>query len=443
MTENERQMHLVAYLLVPTCHHQGMWRHPYTDTGFFDRRFYQNLARTLEHGKFDMMFMPDVLTIYDRYGSSFDRTVQYGGQSAVSFDPLLILTTMACVTEHLGLAATLSATFFTPFALARSLATLDHMSGGRAAWNVVMSTSAAEAQNFGLDSLPGRQARYDRGDEVIELCMKLWESWDADALIVDKASGIYADPTKVHYLDFEGEWLKCRGPLTVPRSAQGRPVIMQAGASERGRQFAATWGEMVFTLQHSVDDMRAYYTDIRNRVADAGRNPDHCKILPAVQAVVGETESIAKERLEYMNELVSPEIGIATLSTHIGVDLSGYPLDLPVEDVQVEEGSRGSLEVVLQGTKAEGLTLGEAARRFATSELTPQLAGTPVQIADQLEEMFTSRACDGFIVTPTHLPGAWEDFSRAVVPELQRRGLFRTEYTGTTLRENLGLPALD
>jgi FMN-dependent oxidoreductase (nitrilotriacetate monooxygenase family) len=437
---DQRQMSLIAYLFLPVSHHQGMWRHPYTWNGWLDRRFYESVGRTLEQACFDMAFMPDVLHIPDRFGGSLDATVRYGGQSVITLDPLQVMGVIAAATSRIGVASTLSATFFSPYAIARSMASLDHLSGGRAAWNVVMSISDSDAQNFGDDAIPARQDRYDRGDEFLEVVLGLWDSWEDDALILDKASGTFADPRKVHYLNHRSRYLQVRGPLSVPRSPQGRPILMQAGASSRGRDFAAQWGEVIFTLQHSLSDMQAFYIDIKERAAKLGRDPDHVKIIPAVQPILGETESIARERAEYANSLVNPIAGLAHVAYHIGIDLAGYSVDQPVRDVMVEQGSRGSFEVILQGTKAEHLLLGEAATRFATSELTPQMVGTPKQIADMLEHMFEERGCDGFMITPIHMPGSLEEFARSVVPELQKRGLFRSSYPGTTLRDVVGTP---
>jgi FMN-dependent oxidoreductase (nitrilotriacetate monooxygenase family) len=238
-------------------------------------------------------------------------------------------------------------------------------------------------------------------------------------------------------VNYAGQWIKTRGPLTVPRSPQVRPVIMQAGASDRGREFAARWAEMIFTLQHTRADMQAFYGDIKGRMTALGRAPEECAILPSLDPIIGETESIAREKQAYVNELVDTELALALVSAHLGIDLSKYPADQPIENFELEAGARGSLEVILQGTKAHGLSLAEAARRFATSELTPQIVGTPASVADQLTDLFEAKACDGFILTPTVFPGTWEQFVRSVVPELQRRGVFRTEYRGRTLRENL------
>ena len=436
--QSARKMHLVAFLMTgPTCHHHGAWRHPESDLAdLLDPARYEHIARVLEAGKFDSLFFADILGLYDLYGKSFDVQVGRGGQLCL-LDPALLLPIMARVTERIGLGLTYSSTFNHPYQIARMLATLDHISAGRAAWNVVASTSTLEAKNFGMDEMPGRAHRYDRADEVLEACFSLWDSWEDGALLLDKSSGAFADPSKVHYADYAGQWIKTRGPLTTPRSPQGHPVIMQAGSSDRGRDFGARWGEIIFTLQHHKSDMQAFYADFKSRMAAKGRAPEECVILPSIDVVIGETESVARERADYVNSLVDTQLGMAQISGHIGVDLSSFDPDQPLQDIVLEEGSRGSFDVILQGTKAEGLTLGEAARRFATSELCPQLVGTPEAIADHLTDLFTDYACDGFVLTPTTFPGMFEQFSRTVVPILQKRGAFRTEYTGRTLREHL------
>ena len=433
----QRQMHFVAFLLAgPTAHHHGAWRHPETDIGFCTPEWHEHIARVLEHGKFDSLFFADILGLYDIYGGSYASIVRNGGQMGM-LDPIPLLSIMSRATSRIGLGATLSTTFYAPYHLARSLGTLDLMSRGRVAWNVVASHGHLEAQNFGLDELPARDARYDFADEVVEAVIKLWESWDADALVLDKQRGVFADPDKVHYANYQGRWIKTRGPLTVPRSPQGRPVIMQAGSSSRGRDFAARWGELVFTLQHSKKDMQAFYRDLKSRVVAQGRAPGDCLILPSIDVIVGETDAIARERQAFVNDLVQTEAGMVQISGHLGVDLSRFSPDQPLADMPMEVGSRGSLDVILQGTEAQGLTLGEAARRFATSELCPQIAGSPATIADTLQDLFESEACDGFILTPTLMPGMFEQFVRAVVPLLQARGLFRHDYAGKTLREHL------
>ncbi len=431
-------MHLVAFLMTgPTCHHHGAWRHPDSDVeDVLNPARYEHIARVLEAGKFDSLFFADILGVYDLYGGSYDTMAGRGGQVCL-LDPAVLLPGMARVTSRIGLGLTYSSTFNHPYQIARMLASLDHVSAGRAAWNVVASTSTLEARNFGMTEMPGRAQRYDRADEVLEACFALWNSWEDGALVMDRAAGVFANPAKIHYADYAGQWVKTRGPLTTPRSPQGHPVIMQAGSSERGREFGARWGEIIFTLQHQKSDMQAFYADFKTRMARYGRAPEDCVILPSIDVVLGETEALARERAEYLNSLVDTQLGMAQISGHIGVDLSQYDPDLPLADITLEEGSRGSFDVILQGTAAEGLTLGEAARRFATSELCPQLVGTAEQVADRLTDLFEDRACDGFVLTPTTSPGMWEQFCRGVVPVLQKRGVFRTEYTGRTLREHL------
>ena len=434
----QRQMHLIAFLMTgPTCHHHGAWRHPESAVDdLLQPERYEHIARVLEAGMFDGLFFADILGLYDLYDGKFDTVVGRGGQVCL-LDPAVVLPMMARVTRHIGLGLTYSSTFNHPYQIARMLGSLDHLSGGRAAWNVVASTSTLEARNFGMDEMPGRAQRYDRADEVLEACFALWDSWEDGALLADKAGGAFADPAKIHYADYSGKWIRSRGPLTTPRSPQRRPVIMQAGSSERGRDFGARWGEVIFTLQHQKADMQVFFADMKARMAARGRAPEECVILPSIDVVIGETESIARERADHVNSLVDTQLGLALISGHIGIDLSRFDPDLPLTDIAVEEGSRGSFDVILQGTGAKGLTLAEAARHFATSELCPQLVGTPEMIADQLTDLFTSHACDGFVLTPTTFPGMFEQFARSVVPILQKRGVFRTAYRGRTLRENL------
>ena len=303
--------------------------------------------------------------------------------------------------------------------------------------NVVTSANSREAQNFGMDKLMDRGVRYDHADEVMEACDALWNSWEADAIVYDRAGGVYADASKVHYADYEGKFVRTRGPLPTPRSPQGRPVIMQAGSSERGRQFAARWAEVIFTLQHSKPDMQAFYADIKNRMQQNGRAPEECIITPAIDIVLGETESIAQERADYLNSLVSAEVGVCDISNGLGVDLSSYPMDQPLEELEMNEGARGVLDVVLQGSRAAGLTLRDAGYRYGVSQLTPALVGTAKTVADKLQDMFESHCCDGFVICPSITPGTYMQLVKTVVPELQRRGIYRTDYTGKTLRENI------
>jgi FMN-dependent oxidoreductase (nitrilotriacetate monooxygenase family) len=428
-------MHLVAYLKTgPTALHVGGWRHPEaTLDDILDPARYQHIARVLEDAKFDGCFFADLFGLYDVHQGSFDAYVRRGGQISY-LDPTVVLPVMAAATRHLGLGATLSTSFHTAYHLARWLGSLDAMSGGRVAWNVVTSATDLEARNAGLDELPPRELRYDRADEVLEACFALWNSWDEDALVRDKQAGIMADPAKVHYADYEGRWIRTRGPLSIPRSPQGRPIIMQAGGSDRGREFAARWAEVIFTVQRGAAEMREFHDDIKSRMAARGRAPNECAILPAVSVVLGETDSIARERADYLNSLIDPELILASSSSNLGADLTKLDSGKTLAELQGNQGMRGSQDVVEQVMKAEGLTLREAVGRRREGR---EIVGTATMIADRLQAMFESGVCDGFVLTPTMFPGMFEQFCRSVVPELQRRGLFRTEYAGRTLRENL------
>jgi FMN-dependent oxidoreductase (nitrilotriacetate monooxygenase family) len=320
------------------------------------------------------------------------------------------------------------------------MSTLDHISGGRVAWNIVTTSQQSAALNFGMEKLPEKDERYDRCEEIVEACLALWGSWAPGALRGDKESGVFADPEAVRRPGYQGKWISTRGPLSVPRSPQGHPVLMQAGASGRGRDFAAAWGEVIFSLQHSLPDMQAFYRDLKDRARQRDRDPQGVKILNAVQVVVAETNEIAEAKRRYLESLIDPTVGLLTMSSQIGVDLSAYPLDAPLAEIADAVGSKGSLDVILQGTRAENLTLREAAVRYATSELTPQITGDADTVADELERLFVNEGCDGFIVTPGPLPASASDFVELVVPKLQQRGLFRTEYEGATLRQTMGLP---
>jgi FMN-dependent oxidoreductase (nitrilotriacetate monooxygenase family) len=432
-------MHLAGFLLASqVVHSHALWRHPRTDLGFLQTEFYQNIARVLERGKFDLVFFADSLSVPDRFGGDFAEAVKYGVQGVSRLDPLLVGTAMAVVTQHLGIAVTRSTTYYHPYDLARAFATLDHLSNGRAGWNVVTSNRDSEAQNFGYNEHLEHDARYDRADEFLDVALKLWNSWEEDALVLDKENGIFADPDKVHYVNHSGEYLRSRGPLTTPRSPQGRPVIIQAGSSEKGKEFAAKWAEAIFEIKYTPEQMRSFYRDVKSRMSKYGRDPEDCKILPAVMPFVGETEAIALEKQAFHNDLVHPKVGIQILSSHMDYDFSSHDLDQPLQEIEVR-GSKGLFELAKQITDEKNLTLRDIANLYGRSILIPQVVGTPKQVADHLENLFQTDAADGFVISPAYLPGAFEEFVDLVIPELQKRGLFRTEYTGQTLRDNLGL----
>ena len=428
-----RKMHLVAYLKAgPSASYPSTWRHPSaTLDDLFDPGRWEHIARVLEAARFDACFFADGLGIPDLYKGSYDDYLGRGGQLSL-MDPMTLLPLMSRVTERLGLGITLSTSFMVPYVIARYLGSLDLMSQGRAAWNVVTTGRDFEAQNCGMAGLPPKEDRYDMADEVMEACDALWNGWEDGALVLDKASGVFADPSKVHYAHYQGRYVSTRGPLSIPRSPQVRPGIMQAGSSPRGRAFAARWAEMIFATPATQADSLAYRIDIRARMEAIGRNPDECAVLPSMTVVVGETESIAREKAEHLESLVDPELVIASSSWSVVADLSRIDTPEAMEASASNQGVQGHRDRMMQVARAKGISFAEAVRRPRAL-----VAGTPSMIADQMEEWFTSGACDGFILPPTVFPTTFEEFGRMVVPELQRRGLFRREYAGRTLRENL------
>ena len=431
-----REMHLLAYLKTgPTANHMGGWRHPESELNdLLDPARYEHIARVLEAACFDGLFFADGLGLHDIYKGGFQTRLEKGGQ--ISFlDPMMVLPLMARATRHIGIGTTLSTTFHQPYNVARMLGSLDIISGGRVAWNVVTSTRNEEARNFGMAELPPREVRYDMADDFVAACCALWDCWGEDTLVLDKASGKLVDASKVRYADHDGPYFKTRGPLTIPRSPQGRPVIMQAGSSNRGRDFAARWAELIFCPQHLKADMQAFTVDIRARMDRMGRGPNEVAILPQITIVMGETESVAVERAQFLDSLIDPELVLAAQSSALGVDLASYDAQVPLDQARGTQGMQGSLDRLHATMAAKNLSLQEAARRGERD----LVIGTPEGIADQLEDLFQSRACDGFVVSPAVYPGMFEQFCRAVVPILQKRGLFRTEYRGRTLRENIRL----
>ena len=439
---SKRQLSLVGFMQAgSTTVYAGSWRHPSTEHGFLDAGYYQKLGRTLEAGCFDMMFFDDRLAMPGIYGGSVADAVRLGARP-VKLDLSIVLGTVAAVTQHIGLGATYSTTYYSPFHVARTFATLDHLSGGRAAWNVVTSVNDSEAQNYGFTEHIGHDERYDRADEFLEATTGLWDTWEDGALVLDRAAGYFADPAKVHELDFEGKWYRTRGPLTVPRCPQGRPVLLQAGSSGRGRDFAAKWAELIFTGDPGLDVAKAHYADQKEKIGAGGRDPQSVKMLPMAYTVVGESAAHAEEREQlFLNELVDPQASLVLLSELMNYDFSDLPLDAPITDELIESvsGIRGLVQNLRKHIGGD-LTLADLAGHRATLLQGPRFVGTGTDVADQMEAWVEADACDGFVIAATHSPGAYEDVVRLVVPELQRRGSFRDRYTGATLRDHLGLP---
>jgi FMN-dependent oxidoreductase (nitrilotriacetate monooxygenase family) len=432
-----RQMHLAGFLIAgPVAHSHAVWRHPKTNMDFLRPEGYQAIARILEQGKFDLVFFADRLAVSSTYGDSLETGLAFGDQDAVRLDPVPVLALMASCTTRLGLGATRSTTYYHPYHVARTFASLDHLTRGRAAWNVVTSVNRGEALNFGYEEHLDHDRRYDRADEFMEVIFRLWESWQEDALLLDRRQGKFADPAKVRAIDHAGTWFSSKGPLNVPRSPQGRPVIVQAGASGRGKAFAARWAEVIFTIQPSATQARAFYQDVQRELAAAGRTGDECKVLMAVMPFTGASDAAANEAREFHNSLVHPLVGLSTLSSHMSYDFSRHSLDEPLGDVHVQ-GMQGLFSAVQAFGESEGLTLGDLGKLYGRGVLVPQIAGTATHVADQLETLFREETCDGFVISPAYLPGAFAEFATSVVPELQRRGLFRLDYHGATLREHL------
>lgn len=434
MSTTARQMKLGAFLMA-TGHHVAAWRHPDVPANAgLDFKHYWHLAQVAEAAKFDALFVAD--SVAAATGDIASRMAR-----SDHFEPLTLLSALSAVTNHIGLIATATTTYNEPYHVARKFASLDHLSGGRAGWNLVTSDAAAEAQNFGRSEHVGHAERYSRAREFHEVVTGLWNSWADDAFTRDKASGQYYDPARVQELNHQGEHFSVKGPLNVARSPQGQPVVVQAGSSEVGRDLAAQTAEVVFTAQTSLASAQAFYADIKGRLAAYGRSADSLKIMPGVLIVVAESEVLAKEKFESFQELVEPEVGVALLGRMLGnFDLSGYPLDGPLPELPLtDSGQRSRQKLLTELAEREHLNLAQLGRRIAGGRGHYSLIGTPEQVADELQTWFEQCAADGFNVLVPHLPGGLEDVARLLVPELQRRGLFRTEYEGTTLRENLGL----
>ena len=439
---HEQQMILVAFLQASNCsNYTGSWRHPDTDPGFMDLGFYQGIAATLERGRFHLAFIDDRLAMPSRYGDSFEDAVQHGVR-VVKLDLVPIITAMGLAAKNLGLGATYSTTYYSPFHVARLFASLDHFTHGRIAWNVVTSLNDSEAQNFGLQQHLEHDGRYEMADEFMQAACGLWDSWEDGAVLLDKQSGTFADPAKVHRVDHSGEWFQVRGPFTVPRSPQGHPVLIQAGQSERGRQFAARWGELLFVIYPTPEACKAYRDDLRRRAQSAGRDPDSVKVAPAVYVVVDETPEKARQKLEQIESLANQVDSLTLLSEVFNYDFSQHPVDEPLSDETMASmtGLRGFLDRVVELSGAKNPTVNDFIKwsgRGTLREL-PVFTGDPSQVSDQMESWFQAEACDGFVLAATHMPGTYEDFVDLVVPELQRRGLFRQDYSAGTLRDNLG-----
>jgi alkanesulfonate monooxygenase len=420
-------------------HHLAAWRHPDTPIdGGLNFQHFRQLAQTAERGKFDMIFFADGVAVWRRGKTA--ETLSRSGQ-VVHFEPLTLLSALAVVTEKIGLAATVSTTYNEPFHLARKFASLDYLSNGRAGWNLVTSATDAEARNFNREKHMEHALRYERAREFVEVVTKLWDSWEDDAFLRDKTSGIYFNSDKLHTPNHKGDYFSVQGPLNVARPPQGYPVIIQAGSSEDGQKLAAQTAEVVFTAQQTLAEGQAFYASLKGKLAKYGRSPDNLKIMPGVFPVIGKTEQEAKDKFEQIQSLIDPTVGLGLLTAMLGeIDLSGYPVDGPLPDLPPTQLAQSRQQLLIELARKENLTIRQLYLSIAGARGHRQILGTPTQIADQLEEWFVNDAADGFNIMPPYLPGGLDEFVDLVIPELQRRGLFRTEYEGQTLRENLGLP---
>ncbi|MGF9564828.1 LLM class flavin-dependent oxidoreductase [Neorhizobium sp. JUb45] len=429
-----KKLHLTAFMR-PVSLHTGAWRYPgsYADANF-NFAHLKSFVRKLEDAKFDAFFMADHLAVLNMPTEALKRS-----HTVTSFEPFTLLSALAAVTEKIGLAATASTTFDEPYHVARRFASLDHISDGRAAWNIVTTSNPDAARNFGMDEHVEHADRYRRAREFYDVVTGLWDSFADDAFIRDQESGIFFDPEKMHVLAHKGEELQVRGPLNIARPVQGWPVIVQAGQSEPGRQLAAETAEAVFCSPRDIDAAKTLYADIKGRMAAIGRAPNHLKILPAAFIVIGDTVEEAKAKRAKLDSLVHYDSAIASLSIALGHDASGFDPDGPLPAIPESNASKSGRETVLRLAEQENLTVRQLAQRYG-GYAGLAFVGTPQTIADEMQEWLEQSAADGFTIAFPFLPQGLDDVTGRLVPELQRRGLFRQEYEGTTLRQHLGLP---
>jgi FMN-dependent oxidoreductase (nitrilotriacetate monooxygenase family) len=423
-----RQMKLGLFF-APGGHHLAAWRHPDAYPFGFDIQSYVNFAQTAERACFDMVFVADVF--------SLTPTGQH--RDTIRFEPITLLSALAMVTRHVGLVATATTTYNEPYNVARKFASLDHISHGRAAWNIVTSSSSLEAYNFGLDAHPGLADRYKIAHEFVDVVRGLWDSWDDGAMLIDKQRGYFFDPTKLHVLGHVGEHYKVRGPLTIPRSPQGHPVLVQAGSSEDGKNLAAGVAEVIFTIQRDLAGAQLFYSDIKARAVAHGRDPNQALVLPGVMPIVGSSRQEAQDIYEQLQSYIHPEAGLNALSRTLGMDCSGLDVDGPLPDVDPSLLTQSRAIGIVETARRENMSVREVYEKLVVSKGHRQIMGTAADIADTLQEWFEAEAADGYNIMPAHMPNGLNAFADHVVPELQRRGLFRKGYEGKTLRDHLGL----
>ena len=430
----KRMLRLTAFMR-PVSLHTAAWRYPgaYPDANF-NFQHIARFAQKLEAGKIDGFFMADHLAVLNMPMDALKRSA-----TPTSFEPMTLLAALAMVTKNLGLLATGSTTYDLPYHVARRFASLDHISGGRAGWNVVTTSNPDASKNFGMDDHMEHDERYKRAREFFAVVTGLWDSWADDAFIRDVETGTYFDPDKMHVLNHKGKYLSTRGPLNIARPIQGWPVIVQAGASDAGRQLAAETAEAVFTAQSDIAAGQAFYKDVKGRMEKVGRDPEHMKILPGCMIYVADSLEEARAKRAKLDSLVHYDSAIASLSIALGTDASKFDPDAPLPEIPESNASKSGRERAIALAKRENFTVRQLAQRMG-GHSGLSMMGTPTMIADQMEEWLESRASDGFTLQFPYLPEGLDLTIERLIPELQRRGLFRTEYEGTTLRENLGLP---
>jgi FMN-dependent oxidoreductase (nitrilotriacetate monooxygenase family) len=430
MTAPRRQMHLGVFVL-GTGDHSAGWRYDGAYTSGCSLPVMKSIASIAERGKFDLLFLSDGLAMDVNDHPSFLNR----------FEPLTLLSALSMVTKHIGLGATVSTSFTEPYNVARSFASLDHISGGRAGWNVVTSTNAAAAFNFGRDRLNEHDLRYEIAGEFVDVVRGLWDCWDDGAIVADRSTGTFLDASKVRQLNHKGRFFQVKGPLNIERCPQGHPIIIQAGGSPPGQELSARSADIVFSVVNGDPaSAKAAYDSLKQRVIKHGRRPEHVAILPGVMPIVGDTDAEAKDTLDRLQSFLTPTNALTLVSQRIGYDISGYPLDGPIPDFP-EKTDRGQAfsRTLLEMARREKMTLRDLYNITAAARGHWVVYGSPKRVADVFEEWFTAERADGFVVMPPYFPGAFDAFVDKVVPELQRRGLYRTDYTGPTLRDHLGL----
>ena len=436
-----RQVHFVAFLQAQNCTTiPAAWRHPDARADSFSPEYYQHIGRVLEAGKFDCGFFDDRLAMPDMFQQDHAHTVEHGIR-CVKMDAVACLMTMAAATKYLGIGATYSTTYYSPFHVARVFQTVDLMTKGRAAWNCVTSVNDNEARNMGAgEEHMEHDSRYDRADEFMEIVLGHWDSWDDDAVLVDKQRMIYADPKKVRRIDYKGKYLASRGPFTVPRSPQGHPVVMQAGMSTRGKRFAARWGELLFVAHPTLEHAKRAYDEGKRALASIGRDPDSQKICTLFHPVSAATKMEAEDKRALYDKLPNETDQLSLLSEALNYDFARKGIDEAFTDAEMASisGMQSMRDRVVAAGK-KNPTVRDFMQITGRGQLRNPWVGGPKEIADKIEEWWSTPACDGFVVGPSWLPGSFEDFVAFVVPELQRRGIYRKDYTGPTLRDHLGL----